>query len=635
MRFITTAILAAVAIALGVIIAIVDHEPDVGERAAALANVMLRFDAENIDRIVVEQGTEKTVIEKQGMGWFFTEPESDRVDPGIVAAVLDQLNHLSIVDTISEDDPELKPARIGLKGGDAINVILEGLKSEKAKDRVEHEIILGIEAPRTNSIYARLPDGSENFVVDGNPRPFLEQPLATMRDRKVLGAPVEAIVQLVFRNSTGQIAMQRRVTPPLQDWAITDPIQTWVDREKMDELLADLGGLAIEEVITGEKEAAEIPNPLPEDAAVVQMRVYGIEQPITLYLKKVGDATEELPALIEARSSDRPGVYRFRSTILDELPDSAADVRNRTLARIPIQFLEEIVIQSRIDPMVRLRSEKMTEGIRWDVSINNKLVPANLAEVTALVDAVNTAEIVNFTSDSGEDLVEYGLLPPARQVVFSLEYPGQPDAEGNVGPSQQVNRILNLGWKEGDEQRLFANFEGEPSIYELDPSFVSFIPTHPIKWRSLSVLTFNQFHLRSITREIPGRETLTLKYDYRRNSWEASQNGQPATDRLDPSAASRLQERLGSLTADGWFLSLAAQAYEALQTPSAKFTIVTSELDPAIGEAKEQTTVIKFAPSTGGIFFGQVEGAPDVFYVDRDKYGDLIRPITNSRAPRQ
>ncbi len=635
MRFITTAVLAVVAVALGVIIAIVDHQPDVGERAAALANVILRFDAGSIDTIEVEQGSEKTVIEKQGMGWFFKEPELDRVDPGIVAAVLDQLNHLTIVDTIGDDDPELKPARIGLKGGDAINVTLEGIKGEKGKDRVKHKIVLGTEAPRANSIYVRRPDGSESYVADGNPRPFLEDPLTTMRDRKVLGVPVEAIVQLVFRNSTGQIALQRRVTPPLQDWTITDPIQTWADREKMDELLADLGGLMIEEVIAGESESAEIPNPLPEDAAVVQMRVYGIEQPLTLYLKKVGDATGEEPPLVEARASDRPGVYRFRSAILEELPDSAADVRNRTLARIPIQFLKEIVIQSRIDPMVRLRSEKLAEGIRWDVSINNKLVPANLAEVTSLVDAVNTAEIVNFTSDSGEDLVEYGLLPPARQVVFNVEYPGQPDAEGNVGPPQQVNRILNLGWKEGDEKRLFASFEGEPSIYELDPSFVSFIPTHPIKWRSLNVLTFNQFHLRSITREIPGRETLTLKYDYRRNSWEASQNGQPATERLDPSAASRLQERLGSLTADGWFLSLAAQAYEALQTPSAKFTIVTSELDPAVGEAREKTTVIKFAPSTGGIYFGQIEGSPDVFYVDRDKYGDLIRPITNSRAPRE
>lgn len=627
MRFITTAILAVVAVILGVIIAIVDHEPDVGERAAALANVMLRFEPDSIDSITIEQGTEKTVMVKQGMLWFFEEPEQDRVDPAIVKAVLDRLNHLSIVDTLEGDDPETKPARIGLKGNQAIKITLEGVRGEKGKERVEHEIVLGVEAPRANSIYARRPDDSASYVVDGNPRPVVKKPLESMRDRKLLGAPVEAIVQLVLRNSTGQIALQRRVTPPLQDWAITDPLETWADREKLDELLAALAGVEIEEVVEGDAAPAEIPNPLPEDAAVVQMRVYGIEQPLILYLKEVEAGGESQMPLVEARASDRPGVYRFRSDILEELPDSASAVRNRTLARIPIQYLDEIVIQSRIDPMVRLQSERMSEGIRWDVKINNKLVPANLAAVTDLVDAVNSAEILDFTSDSGDNFVDYGLLPPARQIVFSVEYPGQPDEEGNPGPPQRVNRVLNLGWKDGDEKRLFANFEGESSIYELEPSFVSYIPTHPIKWRSLSVLTFNQFHLRSITREIPGRETLKLTYDYRRNAWEASQNGQPITGQLDTSAASRLRERLGSLTADGWFLSLAAQAYEALQSPSATFTIVTSELDPAVGEAREKTTTIKFAPSTGGIYFGQVDGSPDVFYVDRDKYGDLIRPV--------
>ena len=489
MRFITTAILAVIAVALGIVIAIVDHEPDVGERAAALANVMLRFEPESINTITVEQGTEKTVIVKQGVGWFFAEPEQDRVDAGAVAVVLDQLNHLNIVDTISSAESEMTPAQLGLKGDKAIKVTLEGTRGEKGKEKVEHTITLGIDTPRTNSIYARRPDDEETFVVDGNPKPYLGQPVVTMRDRKVIGAPVEAIVELVLRNSTGQIAMQRRVTPPLQDWALSEPLKTWADREKLDELLAALGGLQIEEVIDGEPGETDIPNPLPEDAAVVQMMVYGFEQPLTLYLKQVEEGTEEQPPLIEARMSDRPGVYRFRGNILEELPDSAAEVRNRTLARIPIQYLKEIVIQSRIDPMVRLRSERMSEGIRWDVSINNRLMPANLAEVTALVDGVNSAEIINFTSDSAGDLVKYGLLPPARQVVFSIEYPGEPDAEGNPGPSQEVNRVLNLGWKEGDEQRLYANFEGEESVYELDPSFVSFIPTHPIKWRSLSVLT--------------------------------------------------------------------------------------------------------------------------------------------------
>ncbi|MEX2580931.1 MAG: DUF4340 domain-containing protein [Verrucomicrobiales bacterium] len=643
MRFATTAVLAGIAVALAMVIAVVDRKPETGARAAALANVMLRFEPDSIDRIVVESGASKTAMEKHGGLWFFSEPETDRVDPEAVDALLDQLNHLTIVDTIGEEEEGLDQARLGLEGDEAIVVTVSGAGENKGEDRSEHTVVLGAEAPRTNAIYVRRSGDEESYVVDGNPRSVLEQPLAAMRDPRIVGAPVEAIEQLVVRNSTGRIALQRRVTSPRQDWALSEPLQTWADREKLDQLMADLGSLEIDEVVSGEAADEEIPNPLPEDAAVLQMTVYGFEQPITLYLKQVedaegdgdagdGDAGEELP-LLEARISDRPAVYRLRSDFLGELPESPNDVRDRRLARIQMEYLDSIVIQSRIDPMVKLRSERAEEGVRWNVEISNKLLPANQGEITALVAAVNDAAIREFVSDSADDLGEYGLAPPARQVVFNLAYPTQPQPDGTPGEVQEMSRVLNLGWKEGDEQRVFANFEGEPHVYELDPSFVSHIPTHPIKWRSLSVLTFNRFHLKSITRELPGREKLKLEYNYRRDEWKAFRNGDEEPG-LDTAAASRLRERLGSLTADGWFLSL-AQAYEALQTPSASFVIVTTELDRAINESREVTRRINLAPAAAKIYFGQIEGSPDVFFLGSEAYRDLIRPVTGGRPSRR
>ena len=86
---------------------------------------------------------------------------------------------------------------------------------------------------------------------------------------------------MVIGQSTGQIALQRRITPPAQDWAIVKPIQVWADKEKLDQMLATLASFEIQEVASTDGGAIEIPNPIPENAAVFQFQVYGIEQPLT------------------------------------------------------------------------------------------------------------------------------------------------------------------------------------------------------------------------------------------------------------------------------------------------------------------------------------------------------------------
>lgn len=639
MRVITTAILGLVAIGLGIAIRVVDHGAGSSGNSAASANVLVRFSEDAVDRLVVEKGTRKVVLVKRGGFWFLAEPEKDRVSPEGVAKLLDEINHLTILDTIGAEEG-LTPVQMGVKGDRAIRVTISGDPEDGPK--FEDTIVLGVEAPRAGALYAQRGDGEAVSVVDGNPREWIEDPVATLRDPRLIGAPMEAVVQLGVRTSAGEVQLQRRVTPPRREWALSEPIQAWASRELLDELLADFAGLTISEVVGGSEGEAEVPNPLPEDAAVLQFRVVGIEQPLTVYLRQVeAPPVEGAPAVLEARVSDRPLSYRLESTILSKLPKGADDLRDRTLARIPVAYLDSITIESRIDPYVFLKATPGEEGPTWEVKVNNKMLAANNAEVANLVNGVNEAAILDFASDTSEHLADFGLLPPARRLTFLLRFPGQPGEDGTPGPVQEVRRVLNLGWKEGDEQRLYANFEGEPFVYELDPSFVTLIPTHPIKWRSLQVLTFNAFHLRSITREIPGRETLKLGYEYRRDDWEASRNGVDVTGTLNQEAAGRLRDRLGSLTAQGWYLSLAS-AYEALQAPSAQFRIVTSELDRATGDATEKTYTLVFAKSAANVYFGQItesdnvlsEQSPDVFYIDHETYGDLIRPVTSARANR-
>src|SRR5690606_9233637 len=115
---------------------------------ADLAKVLVRFDPDGIDRIVVERGVAKTVLAKREGTWFFTEPEEDRVDPTLAVALLDRLNHLGIVDDLGKSGelPEATP--LGLEGDRAIRVAISGSDGE-GEPKVEETLVLGVEAPRT------------------------------------------------------------------------------------------------------------------------------------------------------------------------------------------------------------------------------------------------------------------------------------------------------------------------------------------------------------------------------------------------------------------------------------------------------------------------------------------------------
>ena len=121
------------------------------------------------------------------------------------------------------------------------------------------------------------------------------------------------------------------------------------------------------------------------------------------------------------------------------------------------------------------------------------------------------------------------------------------------------------------------------------------------------------------------------EYNYKLDDWEAERNGIPITESIDEASVRRLRDRLGGLTASGWALSL-PQAYEALQEPAAVFTIVTDEFDPAIGDRKRKTTRVRFAKAIEEVYFGQLEGSPDVFTMDYSDFRNLKRPVTTRRA---
>ncbi len=638
MRITTTAVLAGVALVLSGVIRWVDRAPakPVGETGSMLA----RFTPKEIDEITVKSSSGTVRLTKSTSGyWFFTEPVKDRVDPSAVAGLLDQLNHLAVLDQIERDEiggtDQISAADMGLDAAGLIRVEIANSDPLTDPDAEEFStaLLIGKEAPLSNAVYARLPDSDDNpdqgvAVVDGNPRKYLVDPVSSLRDKRLLGITPDRLVMVRVKTARGDIEVQRKITPPTYPWVLLKPTETRANEEVLDQLVAGVGAIRVIDVIE-EGDAGKIPNPIPDDSLGFELGFFGVEKAVNLFLKPHYDGgkavvSDDGQPVLEAIISDRPARFLVTSDLLDKLPQDAAEFRNLHLTKIDPLLQQRIIIRSRTQPEIDLRSTPTAQGLQWSVMVNGVLQSANQGTIAGMIQAINDTKVVSYVSDSQARLPEFGLDRPATQVTF------QAYAREGQKPEDTLT-VLQLGRKADDEARLFANIIGKPYIYEVPADLQIAVPTHISNWKSLKLLSFNEFTLEEIKRIRPGEPTLLMNFDRKFGKWTVKEDGEDVTKLLNESAATTMRSRLGSLSATKWAVSLGGP-YQALETPSTTFVIKVREFDPAIGEEGLVEHTLEFAPSNSeASYYGRLDKSNDVFHLDSKTYTELIRPMLISR----
>lgn len=637
MRIITTAVLAGIAIILSTVIHFVDRPAAVSTKGKG--NMLARFEPPLVDEVIVKSSSGTVRIEKNIEGeWFFTEPITDRIDPSAMSAMLDQLNHLKILDEINRAEiggtDQISAGDMGLDSAGLIRVEIANSNPDTDIEAKEFStaLLIGIEAPLNNAIYARVPDDGEKTdggvaVVDGNPRKYLVDPIETLRDKKLLSLQPERLVKVVLKTATGDIEVMRKVTLPMVPWTLMKPTQTRANAEVLEELVSGIGAIRVVDVLE-DGEAEAIPNPVPDDALVFELMFFGMELPVTLLLKQHYDQgksveSEDGKPVLEASISNRPARFLVESELLAKLPKTASAYRDLHFLKVEPLAQKRIIIRSRTQPEIDLQSVPTQSGLQWSVMINGRLQPANQGNIAKMIQAVNDAQVVEFVSESQARLPEFGLDRPATQVTFQ-SYPSEGQTE------QDGLKILQLGRKADEETKLYGNVIGRPYIYEVPQDLQSAIPTHISNWKSTKLLSFSQFNLKEIIRVRAGEPTIKMKYDLKKNAWDVTKDGKDVSKQLNDNVATTMLTRLGSLTATGWVVSLGGPT-QKLKTPSTIFRIKLIEFDPAIGEEAPVEHKLEFAPSNSeALYYGRLDGSPDVFHTDSKTYNELIRGVLKS-----
>ncbi len=622
MKPVTTTVLASICVLLAIVITAVENKATSrGERRA-----LLRFEASALESIRVQYRGEATLLRRlEGGAWVFAEPHQDRINPNAMRALLDELNYLTVLDRLP-DEEATSLGEMGLTDDAAVKIAVTSRESNG--DRRLQEVELGGPTDREMTRFARDERG-KIVVVSGDPSDALTRPYETLRETNLLTAPAGQLVQIAVQIPAGGFVLKRDLQPRPEPWQIVEPVEARADAEKVDDLLAALLGLQISGVVSEEGGSQDVPDPLPQGTVLVRLGLFGREKPVTLFLSEKEREDRFTPREVVARISDRPPEFLLQSDIVRALPRAADDLRDRRLDTVPERALDFIALISRTDdPEVILKPERSARGVQWKVKIGSRFVDANYSRIQRLLERVNSPVVLDFPEPG--PLSDFGLDPAHMRVGFHYLLPGRPLPDGSIGPEEKFSKVLQLGFRQGESLRLFANFLGEPEIFELDPSFTNVLPTHPVKWRSVNVLTFNPYHVTSIERNLPGRERILLEYDRIRDDWSATRAGVDLSANVNLPSVNALRDRLASLRAVGWTLQ-AGPAFAALADPSAVFEIVTRELDRATNEPRNFSRTLSLAPSAAeGIYYGRLDDNPDVFFIDSEQYEALVRPVTDS-----
>lgn len=615
MRFRTTLLLLLVAAALGASIYFVEKLLPSTRELAEMKKGPVRFDPKKVTQIELESsGGDGVSLQWDGAQWWVRRPFNDLADPERVEKLMNELLTIGWINRVHREEF----ADDAAWGKTQLDKPHHTVRLQSGSDEVLN-LGLGAVSPIEGSHYLALAPAKKDepmaaYVTKTILPDLLKATPSDWRDPKLIRLPASAITNLKLVQSGGQIELSRK--DEKSPWMLVKPLSTRASKERVGELLAALLNLTI-------KEAAEPANGSAAPAttagstgiAVQEMKVsitvQGLPKAFDITLTKPAkpDATET-----SARADYRKPVFTILSKSLPLLWSEPNQLRDRMLARIEKDLVTSIDITSVLHQAIRL--EKKNDS--WFARRGDRFTAANGERIVRFFDALNTYQVLEFTADTASNLNSYGLEKPF--LTLSWVEAGAPPMKLHFGAN-------------AESTEFFAKYDHEPSVYRVDATILPSIPQEPIKWKGLGVLRFSQFALRQISLGAGTAPPTVLRYDPSTAQWSGSRAGQDITTMIDRVKADKLAGSLAKLNVQDW-VGDTTNAITALQNPALRVIVTLGEPGTQSGPTRDVT--LSFVPTqadnmNSALFYGQLQGDPDLFYIARTTLLEMLAPVFKSK----
>jgi uncharacterized protein DUF4340 len=392
MRWQTTAVLAAILIALGAFYYV--YEIRLGperEKVESRKGRVFTMEPADVTEVEIKRADSTVKLKREGDGWQIQAPVNARGDRGAVDETV-----TSIVTARMDREIEADPKALGDYGLDkpASEITL------RLKDGKQAGLVLGAKSPTGVWVYAREAGKPAVFVVGDSVLRDSTRPVAEFRDKTVLAFEQREVTGLEIDTRDDQIALEQADGR----WKMIRPRALPADSDTVRDFLEKLRAARVKEF------AADAPSSL---------QPYGLDKPVRIDLQTGRDKDRATKTLLIGRADTaKKGVYAMRpgeSSVLlipDEtwaaVPKNVAVLRDKSLVAFDRDKVATIQIES---PKGEVTLAK--DGDRWKISAPQALT-ADQVEAGAVLFKLRDLKAQAFLTDDASGIPRYLAKPTVR-----------------------------------------------------------------------------------------------------------------------------------------------------------------------------------------------------------------------------
>jgi Domain of unknown function (DUF4340) len=396
MRWQTTAVLAAILIALGAFYYV--YEVRMGperEKTEGRKGRVFAVEPADVTELEIKRTDSTVKLKREGDGWQILAPVNARGDRGPIDETV-----TSIVTARMDREIEADPKSLGDFGLDrpAAEITL------RLKDGKQAGLVLGAKSPTGVWVYAREAGKPAVFVVGDSVLRDTTRPIAEFRDKTVLAFNQPDVTGLEIDLRDDKIALEQADGR----WKLVRPRALPADSDTARDFLEKLRAARVKEF------AADSPRSLEP---------FGLDKPVRLEIHTGRDKDRATKTLLVGRpDAAKKGVYAMRpgeSTVLlipeetwTAVPKNVAVLRDKSVVGFDRDKVTRIEIES---PKGAVTLAK--EGDRWRITAPQALA-ADQVEAGAVLFKLRDLRAQAFLTDDASGIPKYLAKPTVRVNVI-------------------------------------------------------------------------------------------------------------------------------------------------------------------------------------------------------------------------
>jgi ribosomal protein L12E/L44/L45/RPP1/RPP2 len=643
-------LMAAFIIAAGTwIIAQRTNQPDRSEQIKAQKHIspeLYLVKDEDIDKVVVEKGEQKVVLEKRGPHWQMTEPLDVRAD---TSRVNDIIRAVRTLEPLPKTDPIIGSRSEPLKLGE-YKLDKPELVATLHKGKTTYALLVGDEtelggakAGADKGIYVKLTDEDVVSLVRPRDLESLKKEPKDLRQKQL-------VTTSRWNADFAKLDWPDRkltVTKSKDKWRLVEPIADRADQNKVGELIGKVADLRVDkdEDFVDDKFSDPAKYGLDKPQLVAEIRRDSVEEEKDDKEKSKTDKAEKKkkePVIerlliggpvdgredkVYAQIDGQKYVVAVAASVLADLAKQPNDLRSRDLVELQTFDVDYVRVE-RPDGTVAMGKK----DFEWEL-FQPKTIRAESATITDFVKKIDDLEIKEFI-DSG-DAADYGLDKPAATVsIYQKGLKPDDDATSKTKdkkkddkkeekkddtsppePKGTPTQVL-FGKRDEEKKLVYAKRGDEPGIFAVaDEGLWDLVSRNHLAYRRKQVLSFLEFDVAKLVVHRDDKEfAVERKKEKEGDTKETWRLTAPLDAPADSLSVTDILNSLRSLNAKKFYTEGDADlAQYGLDAPKIRATVTMKES----GDKQEQHVLLIGNEEEGGAHYAKLGNENLIFSVEQ------------------